>query len=224
MIARLAGRVDSLSGNHAVIDVQGVGYEVSCTRDCLRQLVVGEEAQITIYTAVKEDSISLYGFGDTLEKQVFCLLMSVKGLGARRALDVISQIDKVDLLRCIGEGNTAALQTLKRVGKRLAERIVVELKDKVAEYVLSRKAHSPQVEKVVIEPTDDAVEALLALGFSRKEAEHAVGKVELSALPEKADTGTSRSCRRPWVTARSGTSLSRRIPNRSSSTSRTART
>lgn len=192
MIASVRGNVASVYGSVAVVDVSGVGYEVRCTLQCVADLTEGEEAQIIVYTDVREDNISLFGFQDQLEKQVFLLLTSVKGVGAKSALDIVSQVDKVDLLRAIGEGNVTALQALKGIGKKTAERMIVELKDKVAEHASSRvSSGGSKLEKISTAPIDEAVDALLALGFSRKEAARAVGEVESSGTTAGgADTAT----------------------------------
>jgi Holliday junction DNA helicase RuvA len=182
MISRLRGQVVELNGRLVTLDVQGVGYEVMASGALLKLLALGQEAEFVVYTDVKEDSIKLYGFEDQLEKQVFLLLTKVRGLGAKSAAEVISGMDKRELLRAIGAGDLRRLQSVRRVGKKLAERIVVELKDRVAEFALERSlAQSIEIE--ITEPFREAVQALEALGFSRPDAERAVQKVQLGAKP-----------------------------------------
>lgn len=189
MIARLRGTVVEIAGGVVTLDVGGVGYEIACSVSCAAQLEVGGAATVVIYTDVKEDSIKLYGFADTLEKQVFLLLTRVKGLGAKSASDIVSRVDKRELLRTIGAGDVARLQAVRGVGKKTAERIVVELKDKVGEFALEREERSR--EGGVGAPFDEALAALQALGFSSREAEQALAraKAEVAGLVTATESG-----------------------------------
>lgn len=108
MISRLRGVVLDIQGAEVTLDVNGVGYEMYCSRACLQDCEYGSEREFIVFTDVREDSIRLYGFVDTLEKRVFLLLKGVKGLAAKSAADLISQIDKRDLLRAIGSGSSNA--------------------------------------------------------------------------------------------------------------------
>jgi len=169
MIGKLSGVVDSIEGALVTLDVQGVGYEVLCTHRCLLGLNASTETSLVVFTEVREDQIRLFGFEDRLERRVFSFLTQVKGVGPRTALDIVSQIDKLDLLRIIGTGDLTRLHRIKGIGKKTAERIILELKDKVAEYV-----HESQ--PAGGEPVEEAVLALEALGFSRGQAAGAVEK------------------------------------------------
>lgn len=190
MIAQLIGVVYSVNGNQLTLDVNGVGYEVFCSRNALSLLRIGERATVIIYTDVREDSIKLYGFEDELEKQVFLLLMQVKGVGAKTGSDIISRIDKRELLRFIGAGDLNKLQAVKGIGKKTAERIIVELKDRVAEYALEKHAlFNLDVEIVRSEPAGEAIEALQSLGFTRRDAERAVQSVGSSQELFKLGSG-----------------------------------
>ena len=148
-----------------------------CSLGCISRLSLGSESTIVIHTDVHEDSIRLYGFSDQLEKRVFGMLIRVNGVGARTASDIISQIEKRELLRIIGEGDLTRLQKIKGIGRKTAERIVVELRDHVAEYVVDNVASGLTVERVN-EPAQDAIDALAALGFSVKDAQRAVDQVK----------------------------------------------
>lgn len=189
MIAWLHGTVVEIAGGTVTLNVNGVGYELACSAGCIAGLAPGGVATVVVYTDVKQDSIRLFGFADTLEKQVFLLLTRVKGLGAKSASDIVSRVDKRELLRAIGAGDVAKLQQLRGVGKKTAERIVVELKDRVAEFALGRDdAGAPRDEDG---PFPEALAALQALGFSAREAEHAVQAVraELSAGGSTPESG-----------------------------------
>lgn len=182
MISRLKGNFSDRAGCLVTIDVNGVGYEITATSALLNRLDLLEGDKIisvVVSTDVREDAINLYGFDDHLEKQVFLLLRKVNGLGARTACDIISKIDKRELLRAIGSGDIHKLQSVKGIGRKKAERIVVELRDQVG-----MGAVGPLNENIEISKgsnfqngLNDALQGLLSLGFGRKEAEAAISKV-----------------------------------------------
>jgi len=183
MISRLHGAVVEVEGDCVVIDVQGVGYEVVCTSALLSRLTVGDRATLSVYTDVREDAIRLFGFDSVAERHVFLLLNRVSGIGPRSSLDVVSNVAIRDLLRAIGSGDVKSLMSIKGVGKKKAERIVVELKDLVANMAGERAdslRSAVTVERGPIERANgvsvDAVSALEVLGFGKKDAESAVGQ------------------------------------------------
>jgi Holliday junction DNA helicase RuvA len=190
MIGSLRGKVEHVVGQTVLLDVQGVGYEVHSTLRLIETLNVGAEASMVIYTDVNQDHIRLYGFLDQLEKQTFLLLLRVKGVGPKSSADIVSSIDCRELLRIVSAGDLARLQAVKGVGKKTAERIVVELRDKVGEFVAER--HVPLSQRVEREtvPLEDAVQALQTLGFIRKDAERAVKQALESGLSPQSDTGS----------------------------------
>ena len=191
MIAWLTGKIIGNDSGRVIIDVHGVGYEVFCTRSAAEKFSVGESTEIIIYTEVREDAIKLYGFVDQLEKQVFLLLTTVKGIGAKSGADILSRLDRRQLLKMIGAGDLNALQSVRGIGKKTAERIIVELKDKVGEFALRHEDSRLVVEKSVSSPVDDAVMALVSLGFSEREARAAVERAgaESGALHAGGDSG-----------------------------------
>ncbi|RMG43399.1 MAG: Holliday junction branch migration protein RuvA [Candidatus Dadabacteria bacterium] len=174
MISMLRGKVSELNGNAITVDIGGVGYDVICSSACLEKARPGSNVELTVYTDVRPESIQLFGFADRLEKQVFLLLIKVKGVGARSALEIISNVEKKELLRIIGTGEAARLQRVKGIGKKTAERIIVELKDRVVEYVKESSPLAAGIEREVSSAANDALEALCALGFARREAENAL--------------------------------------------------
>ena len=134
MIATLTGKVLVKGLDRAVIDVAGVGYEVFLTTDTLARLPdTGEEVFLHIYTQVREDAIVLYGFLDTDEKEMFLHLTSVSGVGPKLGLAALSGMRVAELCRAIAARDIRLLTSLQGVGKKTAERICVELKDKVGE-------------------------------------------------------------------------------------------
>jgi len=183
MISRLHGEVVEVEGDCVVIDVQGVGYEVVCTSALLSRLTISGKATLSVYTDVREDAIRLFGFDSVAERHVFLLLNRVSGMGPRSSLDVVSNVAIRDLLRAIGSGDVKSLMSIKGVGKKKAERIVVELKDLVANMAGERAdslRSAVTVERGPIERANgisvDAVSALEVLGFGKKDAESAVGQ------------------------------------------------
>jgi Holliday junction DNA helicase RuvA len=185
MIASLTGTIASLLGQRVVIDVQGVGYEVWCTGGCTAKLKEGARASLVIYTDVKEDSIRLYGFEDATERQVFLLLTQVKGVGTKTSVEIISRIDKLGLLKAIAKEDLTTLQSVRGVGKKMAERIIVELKDKVKEFALvGYRTDTLNHKEGDADPFSEAMEALLALGFSRKVAERALEQAKSAGLKD----------------------------------------
>ncbi len=190
MIGQLRGTVESISGSVVVVDVQGVGYEVYCSQGCIASLTLGSLATVVIYTDVRQDEIRLYGFHESLEKRIFLLLITVQGVGPKSALEIISRLEIRELLRAIGQGNVTLLQAIKGIGKKTSERIVVELKDKVAELVADRQASGLIPERLIgRDSVEEAMQALEALGFPRKEAERAVESANQHGNLVGADSG-----------------------------------
>jgi len=139
MIAHLKGRLDSTGIDHAVIDVGGVGYLVGASARTLSAIgPVGEAAMLHTEMLVSEDSIRLVGFASADERDWFRLLTGVQGVGSRVALAILSALEPADLMRAIASGDKAMVARANGVGPKLAQRIVMELKDKVGGIVLAR--------------------------------------------------------------------------------------
>lgn len=177
MIAHLKGRLDSTGIDHAVIDVGGVGYLVGASARTLSAIgPVGEAAMLHTEMLVSEDSIRLVGFASADERDWFRLLTGVQGVGSRVALAILSALEPADLMRAIASGDKAMVARANGVGPKLAQRIVMELKDKVGGIVLA-----PGSGGGVAAPMGagaDAVSALLNLGFRPAEANAAVAAAE----------------------------------------------
>lgn len=182
MIGRLRGQVLEVEGERVLLDVHGVGYDVVCTSALTARLEVGTEVHFSVHTDVREDAIRLFGFDSPTERQIFLLLNRVSGMGPRSSLDVVSNVAIRDLLHAIGSGNVQALMSIKGVGKKKAERIVVELRDIVASVAAERSSagrDSTVVGGAVGSGSRlaaDAAAALEVLGFPRRDAEAAVAK------------------------------------------------
>jgi Holliday junction DNA helicase RuvA len=193
MIGKLKGVVDEIGDDHCVIDVQGVGYVAFCPMRTLSALPgAGEAAVLFIETYVREDVIRLYGFGSVLEREWFRLLMNnVQGVGAKVALAVLSTLPPADLANAIALRDVAMVSRAPGVGKKVAERIVTELKNKAPAYAGAATGTIGLKQElgdgVAPAPVADAVSALANLGYSRDVAANAVAAA-LRAAGEGADS------------------------------------
>jgi holliday junction DNA helicase RuvA len=178
VIARLRGTLDTLGEDHAVIDVGGVGYLVACPTRTLAALPrPGNAVDLLIETQVRDDSITLYGFGSGAERSWFRLLQTVQGVGARVALAILSVLGPDELARAVVAQDKAALTRASGVGPRLAGRIASELNARLTELPGPVGAPSPGPAIVTAGgPAADAVSALINLGYGRSEAHAAVAK------------------------------------------------
>ena len=190
MIAKLSGRVDSTGEDWVVIDVGGVGYLLTCSARTLRALPgAGEAVAVLVETRMTEERIDLYGFRDRLERDWFRLLQTVQGVGARVALALLSVLEPDALARAVAAQDKTALQRANGVGARLAQRIAMELKDRVpADIAFGAPAAAqapgavpPAGSAVAVE----AVSALVNLGYRQAEAGAAVARA-LAGLGEDA--------------------------------------
>lgn len=195
MFARLKGIVDEIGADHAVIDVHGVGYLVQASRRTLGALGgTGAAATLHVETHVRENDIHLYGFIDRAERDWFRLLVTVQGVGAKVALAVLSVLDPAALASAIAAQDARAPARATGVGPKLAKRIVMELKDKAALVgigaadvaVLAKSIKTPEAVAAVSKPPevaafDDALSALVNLGYREAEAEPALRRVAEAA-------------------------------------------
>ncbi len=182
MIATLTGRVFQRGSDRAVVDVAGVGYEVMLSADCLARMPEkGEEVFFYIHTSVREDAITLYGFLEEQEKELFLILKTVSGIGPKLALGILSGLRVGDICRAIRAGDIKMLTSLPGVGKRTAERICVDLKEKVG-HLLSGAIAAPASGVAVVaaegSAAADAISALTNLGYQDAVARAALGKVK----------------------------------------------
>ncbi|MFT0610827.1 Holliday junction branch migration protein RuvA [Rhodococcus qingshengii] len=190
MIASVRGEVLAIALDHAVIEASGVGYRVNATPVTLGALHRGSEARLFTTMIVREDSMTLYGFSDTESKDLFSLLQTVSGVGPRLAMATLAVLEPDALRRALSEGNLTALTRVPGIGKRGAERMVVELRDKVDAVATTAGAASGVVVGSSIR--DQIVEALEGLGFPIKQAEQATDSV-LAESPEATTSVALRS-------------------------------
>lgn len=192
MIATLTGRVFSKGVDRAVVDVAGVGYEVILSTDSVARMAEkGEDAFFYIHTNVREDAITLFGFLEEQEKELFLILKTVSGIGPKLALAMLSGLRVGDICQAISGGDIKRLTTLPGVGKKTAERICVDLKDKVAHLVSGTV--SPQGGRAGVVAAEgsvvaDAISALMNLGYPDGVARGALGKVKQQLGEEEFNT------------------------------------
>ncbi len=180
MIATLSGKVQSIHPDRAVIDVGGVGYEVFLSADGVSRLPErGEQAFFYIHTHVREDAFVLFAFPEEDEKELFLILKTVTGIGPKLALGMLSGMRVADLCQAIGESDVKRLITLQGVGKRTAERVCVELKDKVS-HLGSGAGTVNRTVPVAAAGSNvmDSISALCNLGYNDPVAREALTKVK----------------------------------------------
>lgn len=177
MIAQLKGEVARIEEHYIVIDVSGVGYKVSVTPHTLSVLSVGKKVTLSIYTAVREDALDLYGFESDNERRMFELLLTVSGIGPKSALSILSLASIDTLVSAISAGKTAYLTSISGIGKKTAEKLVLELRDKIKTLGIVGSGM----------PGDEAtLEALRTMGYSLAEAREALTRVPDSLEGESA--------------------------------------
>jgi holliday junction DNA helicase RuvA len=180
MIGKLRGTVDAVGEGHAVVDVGGVGYEVQASARTLRTLQPGEAVSLAIETHVREDAIRLYGFASEVERAWFRILQTIQGVGAKVALGVLGTLSPQDLANAVALQNWAALEQAPGVGKKLAQRIVAELKGKapalsVAGLSVAVAAKTGTVQKPAEgDAAAEAISALTNLGYHPGQASQAI--------------------------------------------------
>ncbi|MBI9000583.1 Holliday junction branch migration protein RuvA [Corynebacterium sp. CCM 9185] len=176
MIASLHGDVIDIGLNTAVIECTGVGYTFTATPQTLATLRRGESARVLTTLVVREDAMNLYGFTDVSSREMFALLQSVSGLGPRLALAAQSVFSPAELATAIAGGDAKSLQRIPGVGKRMAERMIVDLRDKVGPYSSDPTPESPMVSVNSVVP-EQVIEALVGLGFPERTAGATVAAV-----------------------------------------------
>jgi Holliday junction DNA helicase RuvA len=184
MIGSLAGTLAEKAPERVLVDVHGVGYAVHVSLQTFADLpAAGGEVRLLVHTEVREDAIELFGFRTAGERGMFHLLRKVKGVGPRTALVVLSGMPVEALAATIAAGDGARLQTIPGVGKKIAERIVVECRDEAA--LLAAGARPPVRDAIVLGDgvRTEAISALVNLGYRRPEAERAVEKAAKPGMP-----------------------------------------
>lgn len=181
MIAFLSGKLLEKDANSVIVDVGGVGYEVAIPLSTFYELGdVGSEVNLRIYTYVREDSLQLFGFKTARERDLYLKLISVQGIGAKSGIAMLSGMSADEIVSAIRTDNLARLTSIPGVGKKTAERLVVELRDKIGDLAagVSAKASADAIAGLGTDTAfDDALSALTNLGYQRAAADKALQQV-----------------------------------------------
>jgi Holliday junction DNA helicase RuvA len=192
MIGKLRGKIDAIGESFLIVDVGGVGYEVQASSRTLRNLKTGEEVALTIDTHVREDSIRLFGFASEVERSWFRTLQSVQGVGSKVALGLLGTLSPRELANAIALADWASVEQAPGIGKKLAQRIVAELKDKAPALSVAGLTLPSAMNGTKVAPPEDnaaaeALSALTNLGYQPAQASGAIA-VAARELGEGADT------------------------------------
>jgi Holliday junction DNA helicase RuvA len=194
LIASVSGRVAAVSPNGAVVEVGGIGLAVQCTPGTIARLQVGESARLATSLVVREDSLTLYGFADDDERQLFELLQTANGVGPRLAQAVLAIHPPREIRRAVSMADVKALMQVPGIGKKGAERLILELRDRLGSTTSDTALDAPAGAALPVTPVapwrDQLTSALVGLGWSLKEAEGAVLQLAPAADEQIVATGS----------------------------------
>ncbi len=176
MIGHIEGKVAALRGNFCIVSASGVGYKIASTKDVLQKMREGQTVSLWTHTAVREDALDLFGFPSEKDLEFFELLLTVSGIGPKSALGILNVAPAQTLRSAIAAGNATYLTNVSGIGKKTAQKILFELKDKIAATSLDTTLRSDE----------DALEAMKALGYSTQEAREALKHVPGSVVGSQA--------------------------------------
>ncbi|MFA5926149.1 MAG: Holliday junction branch migration protein RuvA [Parcubacteria group bacterium] len=179
MIARITGKIAYFRDNYVVVDVSGVGYKVFVTNFSMGKIAGKNEIEIFTHTYVREDTLSLYGFLSIEELEMFELLISISGIGPKAALGILSIAEPKTVRTAVISGDSSILTRVSGVGKKTAERVILELKNRITEL--------PGEEHGTAKADSEAIEALISLGYTNAEAREA-----LKSVPESVKDVSDR--------------------------------
>jgi len=179
MYAYLKGSFSYKNPAQIYIDVNGIGFEVNISLNTYSHIQDLKEGKLYTHLQIKEDGHTIFGFFDKAEKEMFLLLISVSGIGASTARMMLSSLKPAEVTRAIQQGNVKLLESIKGIGKKTAERLVLELRDKVGK-IATENSNLQQENNI---PEQDALNALISLGISRQQAELAIQKIILAEQP-----------------------------------------
>ena len=185
MYAYIKGSLEIKTQNYVVVENAGVGYKIFMSETAIEKLgETGKEVKIFTYLKVREDEMSLYGFNTNEELRMFELLLSVSGVGAKTAIGMLSNITPSSFALAVITNDVAKIKALPGIGPKGAQRIILELKDKIKTEEAVSEDKSLEIKNIVIdnEKMAEAISALQVLGYSKKEIENAISKVD-STLP-----------------------------------------
>lgn len=182
MIAYIRGKALSMDAETAIVEVNGVGYEMYCSGGAFRKITIGEIVELYTYLQVKEDGVTLFAFESVKEKSLFLKLISVSGVGPKMAISILTGLSGDQLLEAIATADVKRLSAVKGLGKKTAEKIVLELHGKISAAEVMNAGADPittvvnaQTNVNALSPADeDALSALMGLGFTRVESTQAI--------------------------------------------------
>lgn len=174
MIHFIEGQIETLEQNRVIINVNGIGYEIYISLYTFEKLKKKSSCRLLTYFLVKEDAQQLFGFFDGDEKEVFSLLITVSGIGASTAQVILSSMSTNEIKNAILSGNTLKFSAVKGIGSKTAQRLILELKDKMLKVSLSEETIFPAENNKF---KDEALSALLTLGFNKNNAEKAINEI-----------------------------------------------
>lgn len=181
MIAFLNGEISAIYEDKVIIEVSGVGYNVLMPSSCIKMLKgIGNIAKIYTYLSVREDAMQLYGFNTSDELELFKLLITVNGIGPKASLQILSSMSQDEIKMAIVAGDSKTLSKVPGIGPKTAQRIIIDLKDKIdlINTVESRLSSDVTYSGALSDEKSEALEALVALGYSKKDALNAVSSVD----------------------------------------------
>lgn len=176
MISHIKGVIEEKFNNSIIVDVHGVGYEITVSSLDYENYNLNEEQKFYTYHAIRENAEELYGFSSLVAKKLFELLISVQGIGPKAAIAILSLAEPEEVRNAIANADTSFVSKASGVGKKSAERVIVDLKDKVG--IPSHYGATESINKALPSEPDEALDALIALGFPLKEATAALEKVD----------------------------------------------
>ncbi|WP_194766945.1 Holliday junction branch migration protein RuvA [Tamlana sp. I1] len=184
MITHIQGKLTEKNPTHVVIDCNGVGYMLNISLHTYSQIPDGEHLKLFTHLQVKEDSHTLYGFSSLAEREIFRMLISVSGIGASIARTMLSSLTPKQVREGIGTGDVALIQSIKGIGAKTAQRVIIELKDKILKIY--------DIDEVSVSQgntnKDEALSALEVLGFVKKQAERVVDKIMIAQPDANVET------------------------------------
>jgi holliday junction DNA helicase RuvA len=193
MIGQLRGKLLQKKPNLVLIDVQGVGYEVSIPLTSFYELPEeGHEVILKVHTHVREDALVLFGFGTQREKDLFLKLITISGIGPKLAISVLSGAKVEELAQAIADGNLTRLTAIPGIGRKTAERLVLELKGQITPFLLPELARAPGTSIGADGLQEDILSALVNLGYPRAGAEKALSTILRSGKAERSFEGLLR--------------------------------
>ena len=193
MIGQLRGKLLQKKPNLVLVDVQGVGYEVSIPLTSFYELPEeGSEVMLKVHTHVREDALALFGFCSQREKDLFLKLISISGIGPKLAVSILSGARVEELAQAIAEGNLSRLTAIPGVGRKTAERLVLELKGQITPFLLPEQRTAAGSHLAADGLHEDILSALVNLGYPRAGAEKALSTVLRSGMAERSFEGLLR--------------------------------